>query len=63
MTERLESLNEVCEGVAGAKITLKNVIGHRPFLHQKCPYFLARCEARALRMQITLEEEERTEIF
>ena len=38
MTERLESLNEVCEGVAGVKITLKNVVGHRPFLHQKCPY-------------------------
>ena len=39
MTERLESLTEVCEGVAGVKNHTKNVVGHRPFLHQKCPYF------------------------
>ena len=34
MKERLGSLNEVCEGVAGVKNHTKNVV----FLHQKCPY-------------------------
>ena len=39
MKERLGSLNEVCQGVAGVKNHTKNVVGHMPFLHQKYPYF------------------------
>ena len=39
MTEGLKSLNEVYEGVAGIKNHTKNVVGHKPFLHQKYPYF------------------------
>ena len=35
----LESVNEVCEGVAGVKNQTKESLGHRHILHQKCPYF------------------------
>ena len=39
MTERLFSLNEVGEGVAGVKNHTKNVFGHRPFFASKMSLF------------------------